>query len=195
MEKDKIREKILKTRKGLSNKMVASNSQKILKKLFGIAEFHRAKKVMFYLSFDNEIDTHWMIEKSLKLKKQIFLPKVVKSRIIAVPLGGIKNLKNLVLGKFGIYEPRTIDKLYCVKSGESQTMKYMDVVIVPGVAFDKNCNRLGFGKGYFDRFLKTQKAIKIGLAHSFQMVKKIPVSKSDVPMNLVITEKQILKGG
>ncbi|MFH1540881.1 MAG: 5-formyltetrahydrofolate cyclo-ligase [Elusimicrobiota bacterium] len=66
-------------------------------------------------------------------------------------------------------------------------------MIVPGVAYDEKCNRLGFGKGYFDRFLKTKKVMKIGLAHSFQIVKKISVSKNDIPMDFVITEKDIFK--
>ena len=65
----------------------------------------------------------------------------------------------------------------------------LDVIIVPGVAFDKNCNRIGFGKGYFDRFLKTQKATTIGLAHNFQIVKKIQAKKFDVPTDFVITER------
>lgn len=184
-EKERIRKKILGIRKKIWEKTADANSDKILKKLFRMKEFCQAKKVMFYSSFGNEVNTGKMIKKSLELKKQVFLPKVVKSEIVPVQ---IKNLRKLVFGEFGILEPRTTNY-------EPRTTNYMDVIIVPGVAYDKNCNRIGFGKGYFDRFLRVQKAIKIGLAHSFQIVKKIPVSKKDVPTDLVITEKNIFKRG
>ncbi|MDO8734306.1 MAG: 5-formyltetrahydrofolate cyclo-ligase [Elusimicrobiota bacterium] len=184
-EKERIRKKILGIRKKIWEKTADANSAKILKKLFRMKEFCQAKKVMFYSSFGNEIDTGRMIERSLKLKKYVFLPKILKNKIVPVQ---IENLKELVLGKFGILEPiRTMNG--CRGTTD------LDVIIVPGVAFDKNCNRIGFGKGYFDRFLKTQKAVKMGLAHNFQIVKKIPVGKFDVPTDLVITEKNIFKRG
>lgn len=183
MEKNKTRKKIIKIRESVGGKAVNSNSRKILKKLFQTAEFCQAKKVMFYSSFGNEVSTEKMIEKSLKLKKRVFLPKILKGKIVPVQ---IDNPKELVLGKFGILEPSGMMKRRRVPSD-------LDVIIVPGVAFDKNCNRIGFGKGYFDRFLKTQKAIKIGIAHGFQIIKQIPVEKFDVPADLVITEKNIFK--
>ncbi len=192
-EKERIRKKIVRIRKKIRKKTADANSDKILKKLFRMIEFCQAKKVMFYSSFGNEINTEKMIKKSLELKKQVFLPKILKDKIVPVRISvqggfasGEKNLKELVLGKFGILEPRTTD--YGLR-----TTDYIDVIIVPGVAYDKNCNRIGFGKGYFDRFLRVQKAIKIGLAHSFQIVKKIPEEKFDVPTDLVITEKNIFK--
>ncbi len=195
MKKEITRKKILEIRKKINKKTVILNSHKILKKLFRMKKFCQAKKVMFYSSFGNEVNTEKMIKNSLELKKQVFLPKILKGKIVPVQ---IKNLKELVLGKFGILEP-----IGTMNGCRGTT--YLDVIIVPGVAFDKNCNRIGFGKGYFDRFLRVQKAInpalpkricsksgvKIGLAHNFQIVKKIPVSKNDVPTDLVITEKNI----
>ncbi|MBI5574619.1 MAG: 5-formyltetrahydrofolate cyclo-ligase [Elusimicrobia bacterium] len=182
-EKERIRKKILGIRKKIGKKTADANSIEILKKLFRMKEFCQAKKVMFYSSFGNEVNTEKMIKKSLELKKQVFLPKILRGKIIPVQ---IENLKDLVRGRFGIPEPRNMNY-------ELRTMNSLDVIIVPVVAFDKNCNRIGFGKGYFDRFLKTQKAIKIGIAYNFQIVKKIPVSKKDVPTDLVITEKNIFK--
>lgn len=178
-EKARIRKKILKIRKKIGKKTVDANSAEILDKLFRLREFCRAKKVMFYSSFANEVSTTKMIEKSLELKKQIFLPKILKDKIVPVQ---IYNLKELVLGKFGILEPSAAMNRRFAPAD-------LDVIIVPGVAFDKNCNRIGFGKGYFDRFLKTQKATTIGLAHNFQIVKKIQAKKFDVPTDFVITER------
>ena len=71
----------------------------------------------------------------------------------------------------------------------------LDLVIVPGIAFDKKGHRIGYGYGYYDRFLKTikKKAVKIGLAFDFQLIESIPEEEHDVPMNIVVTDKEILR--
>jgi len=185
MKKNTLRKRLLGRRNKIKRKTVASNSREILRNLFGIKEFLSAKKVMFYSAFGGEVETAGMIEKSLRLRKRVFVPKVVGNSIKGIE---IKNLENMVLGKYGILEPKT-------KRAGRRVSGLIDVLVVPGVVFDVNCNRIGFGRGYFDRFLKKQKGFKIGLAHDFQMVKKIPVSGSDVPMDFVITEKHIFKRG
>lgn len=95
-------------------------------------------------------------------------------------------LKNLQKGRFGILEPKNKIRL--------KSFSKIAAVIVPGIAFDKKGNRLGFGKGYFDKFLKKIKsdALKIGLAFSFQVLKKIPTTKNDIKMDFIITEKEII---
>ncbi|MEW6556960.1 MAG: 5-formyltetrahydrofolate cyclo-ligase [Elusimicrobiota bacterium] len=190
MQKVSIRKKILKIRDKLSKKTIEKNSKKILNNLFSVKEFQKAKKIMFYSAFRNEIETSEMIKKTLELKKQVFLPKVVKNKIVPAQ---IKNLKQLVPGKFGILEPQATRPTLLRGCPEPQDTSQLDIVIVPGIAFDKNCNRLGFGRGYFDRLLRKQTVLKIGLAHNFQIVRSIPVSKNDVVMDIVITEKQIFK--
>lgn len=183
MKKAEIRKKILKLRKMLGKKAVAVNSVKIMKKLLKLDEFQKAKKIMFYSDFKNEAATGRMINKALGLKKQVFLPKIVKNKIVPVR---IKNLKDMVSGKFEILEPKTMNY-------EPRTMNHIDVVVVPGVVFDRNCRRVGWGKGYYDSFLGNTEATKIGIAHSFQVVKKVPAGKNDVPMDFVITEKEIFE--
>ncbi|MDD5686241.1 MAG: 5-formyltetrahydrofolate cyclo-ligase [Elusimicrobia bacterium] len=183
MNKQDIRKKILAIREEINKKEVDVNSEKILKKLFKLREFCDARRVSFYVSFKNEVDTRKMIESSLKLKKDVFLPKIVKNKLMLVK---IKDLKNLVSGKYGILEPET-------KGNNLKNNFNLDAVIVPGVVFDKQCNRIGFGKGYFDKFLKNISTVKIGLSHSFQVLKRIPVSEKDVPMDFVITEKRIFR--
>ncbi|OGS43475.1 MAG: 5-formyltetrahydrofolate cyclo-ligase [Elusimicrobia bacterium RIFOXYD2_FULL_34_15] len=182
MNKKEIREKKIAIRKVVCEEIVWKNSKKIFEKICSLKEFKKAKKIMFYLPFQNEVDTKKMIEKAFKLHKEVFFPKIIKDRVVAIK---VKNLSNLVQGKYGILEPET--KVY-----NSKAVDFLDVVIVPGVVFDKKCNRVGFGKGYFDKFLKKNKnSKKVGLAHSFQIVDNISVSKRDVPMDIVITEKQI----
>lgn len=87
-------------------------------------------------------------------------------------------------GAYGILEPKTVRK-----ADENN----IDVILVPGLAFDRNGGRMGFGKGYYDRLLESSKAVKIGLCYDFQILEKIPTESHDVPMNFVITEKEILE--
>ena len=91
----------------------------------------------------------------------------------------------LVINKFGIPEP------------VSNKIVYPDILLVPLVAFDKKLNRIGYGGGFYDRYLKRLKRIKkivtIGLAYSFQKVKKIPINKHDIKLNYILTEKELQK--
>ncbi|HAM38741.1 MAG: 5-formyltetrahydrofolate cyclo-ligase [Elusimicrobia bacterium RIFOXYC2_FULL_34_12] len=183
MNKKDIRTKVLAIRKCIGKEIVCKNSKRILKKLFQLGEFRKAKKIVFYASFNNEVDTWLMIEKALKLNKEVFLPKIKNGKIIPVK---VKNLNNLACGKYGILEPINGDS-------KKISIKYFDMIIVPGVVFDKNCNRIGFGKGYFDNFLSNIEAVKIGLGYGFQVIEHIPVTDKDVPMDRVITEKQIIR--
>ena len=87
-------------------------------------------------------------------------------------------------GKFGIPEPMELMKV---------SYKSIDAVIVPGVAFDKNGYRIGFGFGHYDKFLKkTPHAVKIGLAFEFQIVDSVPKEEHDVPVDFIITEKRVI---
>ena len=181
MNKDKLRKKILAVRDRISKAKAADNSRKIFEKLAGLKEFANAKKIMFYSSFRNEVETFRMIEKTLKIRKKVYLPNVVGDKM---EVSRITSLRNLSEGSFGILEPK-VKKKYL--------SEIFDIVIVPGVVFDKRCNRIGWGKGYFDRFLKDANAVKIGLAHSLQVVDKIDCDKNDVPMDYLITEKKILR--
>ncbi|MBN1383957.1 MAG: 5-formyltetrahydrofolate cyclo-ligase [Elusimicrobia bacterium] len=210
MEKAEIRKRILKLRERLSRKTVLGNSANILKKLLKLEEFQNAEKIMFYLDFKNEVVTNRMINKAFGLKKQVFVPRVVNNKLVPVQIG---NLKNMVLGKFGILEPSVIrplrlsrkagrnsrfseaSHLSSARSAEAETRRVigdMDVVIVPGVVFDRKCNRVGWGKGYYDRFLRNINVTKIGLAHGFQVVNRISAKKNDVSMDFVVTEKEVL---
>lgn len=193
MEKAEIRKKILEIRKKLGKKTVAANSIEILKKLLRLVEFQKAKKIMFYSDFKNEVATGKMVNKTLSLGKQVFMPKIVRNKIVP---SRIENLKDMVLGKFGIHEPKSNFYMPAppkFKRGEPYAICDIDVVVVPGVVFDGKCRRVGWGKGYYDSFLRNTRVTKIGIAHSLQVVKNVPAGKNDVPMDFVITEKEIFK--
>ncbi|MCK9603277.1 MAG: 5-formyltetrahydrofolate cyclo-ligase [Candidatus Omnitrophica bacterium] len=164
----------LKTQKERERKL---KSRLIREKLFKTLVFRRAKVIMFYIAFNGEVDTKEMIKEAQKLGKIIVVPVCRKDRVIRACFLGDQT--KLARGPYGISEP-------AVK--ESIDLRYLDLVITPGVAFDKQGNRLGRGKGYYDRFLKKlhRKTTSIGLAFDFQILPSVPTAMHDVAVDRVI---------
>ncbi len=158
-----------------------AKSQLIEVKLFELEAIKKAKTILFYASLPGEVNTFAMITKAIELKKHICLPAVVKNQKKMIPTL-TKNLTNLENGHYGILEPRHDASL-------EVTLKEIDAVIVPGLAFDKSCNRLGRGAGYYDRFLATlpDATVTVGLAFDFQLIDRLPVEEHDVPLSVIVT--------
>jgi len=156
--------------RGNKNRLIGS-------KLFRSKIFRKAKTVMFYIAFDGEVDTQEMINKAQKLGKRVVVPVCRKDRTMRPCI--LHEGAKLKKGLYGIGEPT--DKEYV-------SLDTIDLVIVPAVAFDKKGNRLGRGKGYYDRFLKElpQGKISIGLAFDFQILPRIPVTAMDMPVQKTI---------
>lgn len=155
-------------------------SQRILTRLMKTREYRKARKIFTYISLPAEVQTDELIQKSLALRKRVFVP-AIDPRKKEIFIFEIRNMKSdLKKGHFGILEP--------VKKCPGRTDK-LDLVVVPGLGFDCKGGRLGRGEGYFDRFLsRTAKAPKIGLAFREQLVRKIPLSFHDIPVDHVITD-------
>lgn len=192
-KKRKIRQEFLKKRNNLSQDEIKSKSEKIEKELFSLPEFQRAKTVMFYVSFRSEVETEKMTRNALKLKKKIVIPVVHGEKIV---VSEIKNLKKeLTKGSFGIKEPKK-------EFRRRVNQKEIDLVVVPGVVFDKRGGRLGYGRGYYDRFLRSKSIISrmshsrqcalIGLAFDLQIARKIPLVKGDMKVDKIVTESGIV---
>ncbi len=186
--KQKLKDKVSEKREALSNGEVKEKSSKIRENLFSLPELKDAKNVLFYVSFNNEVNTIGMIKELLiNGEKNIIVPFVEKGNPI-LQLSGLKDFNELEPKTYGILEPK-----------EGKIKKFninnLDLVIVPGVAFDKSGHRIGYGFGYYDRFLKklSKDAIKIGLCYDFQLIDKIPEEKHDVPMDIVVTERKVFK--
>ena len=155
-------------------------SRRILGKLMKLREYRKARRIFTYISLPSEVQTTELIKKSLLLKKRVFVPAihVRKKEISIFEIWSMKS--DLKRGPFGIPEP--------VKRRPGKPEK-LELVVIPGLGFDKKGGRLGRGEGYFDRFLRrTAKAPKIGLAFREQIVRKIPVLAHDIPMNRIITD-------
>lgn len=180
--KHKIR-KHIKTIISSYSELEKSRKSGIIKnKLFNEEAFKKARVVMFYVSLKDEVDTYPMIDEALKTGKRICVPVILKEekKLIA---GEIHNrIKDLESQHFGIYQPRQ-DRVKEVPLDD------INLVVVPGVAFDKKNIRLGRGHGYYDRFLsglpKTTKTI--GLAFDFQVVEDLPQDPHDIPVWKTIT--------
>ena len=134
-----------------------------------------------YYPYNYEVDVMKILEKFEKLNYKITLPKISKNSEMNFFEWSTKN--PLTINKFGIPEPI------------STKIKHPDILLVPLVAFDKSFNRIGYGGGYYDRYIKKirkiKKIITIGLAYSFQKVKKIQTNKYDTKLDFIITEKKI----
>ncbi|OQA91982.1 MAG: putative 5-formyltetrahydrofolate cyclo-ligase [Elusimicrobia bacterium ADurb.Bin231] len=171
---------MLALRRALTPKEVERKSSKICKNFFLLPEVSSAKSVMMYVSFDNEVNTFGIIGELLKKKKKVCVPRISGKSIVAAPL---TDLNDLVKGRFGILVPgKVTDRHIC-----------HELVVIPGIAFDFNGSRIGFGYGYYDGFLKNFKGFKIGLAYDFQMSENLKQSKYDIAMDSVVTENKIFR--
>jgi 5-formyltetrahydrofolate cyclo-ligase len=188
--KQTLKQKILQKRKSLSKEKITEKSRLIRKNLYSLEEFKKAKNILFYVSFGNEVGTRKTIKDLLaKKEKKVIVPYVLKNYPI-LQVSELKDFNWLEPKTFGIPEPK---ELYIREFSH----KKLDLVIIPGIVFDKKGYRIGYGHGYYDRFLKTlnKNVKKVGLAFELQLVDEIPEEKHDVPVDIVVTEKRVLKCG
>ena len=178
MKKSVIRKKILKIRKNNKTQYSKIEFKNILKILNKINT--KNKIVGGYSPFNYEIDIIEILEKFEKLNYKISLPRINKNSKMDFLLWS--TIEPLSINKYGIPEPT------------SNKIINPSILLIPLVAFDKYNNRIGYGGGYYDRYLmkkkKNKKIITIGLAYSFQKVKKIPTTKHDIKLDFIITDKQ-----
>lgn len=172
MDKKSLRELVKEKRAKLSQNYVNESSEKIWDNLYNKDIFKNSKVILSYMSFKNEVDTSSFNENVIKSGRILLLPRVKNSCEMEI----IKYSGKFSINKFGIKEP--IGEVY---KGN------IDIVIVPGVVFDKNGNRIGFGKGYYDRFFeKYKKVVKIAPLYEFQLFDSIPSEKHDILMDILL---------
>ncbi|MFA5166972.1 MAG: 5-formyltetrahydrofolate cyclo-ligase [Candidatus Omnitrophota bacterium] len=178
-DKTFLRKTLLKKIKSIPLLSRHVKSRRILRKLSREPVFKRAEHVAFYYGIAPEVETKLFLRRVLKDKK-IYLPRIDPEK--SLTLCRVRSLsKDLKKGTYNIMEP----KAFCEKRPVSQ----MDIIITPGVAFDKSGGRLGRGGGYYDRlFRKAGKVVKIGLCFREQIVKKVPMKAHDVRVDRVITD-------
>lgn len=177
MEKNEIRRKI----KGLKSMLLAKEQQEAAEQVFSFLEktaaFLMADRILMYHSLPDELSTRKFLDK-WHARKKFYLPRVNGVNLDILPY----DESRLELGAFHIEEPT---------GDNTVSPEEIELVVVPAVAYDRQGNRLGRGKGFYDRLLATTRATKIGVAYEFQIVDEIPCEPHDVKMDMVISQSGI----
>lgn len=184
-KKSEIRDRVLRARDLLPSEERRKKSLEIAARLSFLNEFRQAKTILVYYSFRSEVETEELIRLLLKEEKTVALP-LVKQK--ALSFYEIRDLdRDLKPGRFGIKEP-------VEERARALTPERIDLVILPGVAFDTEGHRLGWGAGYYDRFLKSlhEKVPLIALAFELQVVERIPAEPHDIAIDRIVTEKRVI---
>lgn len=186
--KEELREKYFEKRQNLSDEFIKNKSEEIINKLVEYVQEHNYNDIMIFVSFRNEVDTHGLIKKWLKDKeKTIYVPYIDKD-LDEMKVSKIQNyIKDLKPGVFDILEPREELK-------GNTSIKNIELIIVPGLIFSKQGYRIGYGGGYYDKFLSKVKPTvdKIGITCSDFIVDDLPVDKHDLPVDKIITDQEII---
>jgi len=179
-EKEKIRQKMLEQLKNMDKEEKERRNARIREKLFSYDRFKRASIVMSYVSKGYEVDTWEIIKRSLEMGKKVAVPFILKEGRLILP-SLILDPKELIPGPFGVCQPHP-DNL------RQLNLNQIEIILVPGLAFDRQGNRLGHGQGYFDRFLKKipPNIHTIGLAYEFQILNTLPFGPEDIPVSTLI---------
>jgi 5-formyltetrahydrofolate cyclo-ligase len=169
---------MLERRNRLNHQEIAKRSKTIQEFVINSKEFQPAKVVGAYFAFGSEVTTELIIEYSKILGKKIALPRVEEDRITFYELS---STKSLIKSRFGVMEPTPYEQI-----------DEINILVVPGIAFDKKGNRLGYGKGFYDRLLSGKRTFfSIGLAYSFQLLENLPHDKHDKRLDAIASEDGI----
>jgi len=172
-EKSIIRQKIRQKKGLIADAEKEKQVSLVFEKIEALPEFINAETIMMYWSMPDELSTHNFIIKWSK-KKQILLPVVKDDVMLVKPF---LSKEELTQGSYGIWEP----------SVQNEFVNKIDLVIVPGIAFDKFKCRLGRGKGYYDRYFMINRITKIGIGYDFQLLDRVPTTQTDIKMDMIIT--------
>lgn len=152
----------------------------IYNKVINSIEYKDAANIFVYVSYKSEVDTHKIISKAIVDGKRVFVPKVISNEegMEALEIKGLHDFKK---GSYGILEPMGSDYV---------KPQIIDLILVPGLAFDKKGGRIGYGGGFYDRYMKStsKSTVKIGICYDFQMVEEVTMDFNDVLVDKVITD-------
>lgn len=182
-EKNLIRKQMKQLRADMTRTERFEKSMQIFEKLITVPEFKRADRIYTYVSMDNEIDTIMLIDYSLSLEKRVFVPRVSGKDMEFYEISDISELNP---GYRGIYEPDI--------NGKEPDYSRTGFMCMPGLAFDRSYNRIGYGGGFYDRYLSVEnKLYKAALAYEAQLLESIPAQDGDVRPDMIVTEENIYR--
>ncbi len=172
-EKREIRKRVAEAKKGYNPSVAIESSRSIFEAVEQLPEFQASRTILAYWSLPDEVNTHSFIRKWYK-NKTILLPLVAGNDLELRLFTGMDCL--VPQSPLGIPEP---------VNSVPFSIEAVDMVVVPGVAFDTNMNRMGRGKGYYDKLLAGRDIFKVGVCFSFQMIERLPTEEFDVKMDRV----------
>ena len=182
-EKNLIRKQMKQLRADMTRTERFEKSMQIFEQLITVPGFKRADRIYTYVSMDNEIDTIMLIDYSLSLEKRVFVPRVSGKDMEFYEISDISELNP---GYRGIYEPDI--------NGKEPDYSRTGFMCMPGLAFDKSHNRIGYGGGFYDRYLSVEnKLYKAALAYEAQLLESIPAQDGDVRPDMIVTEENIYR--
>lgn len=184
MSKDNTRKRIALIRNYMGNKLNYSLSDEITQRVLESKEYRNAKTILFYTSFGSEVSTNKLIQQSLNDDKITLLPRILSKEKTIKALKITNTTTQIQTGHFKIKEP--------IDSCPEFTKNQIDMIIVPGIAFGEHGERLGYGVGYYDRYLKNCTGKFIGLAFEQQITDKIIPKPHDILMHTIITNKRTI---
>lgn len=180
--KNDLRKQVLTARDRLAPGERTAKSREIGERLFALPEFGTARTVLFFASFRSEVETVPMIRRALAEGKRVVLPKVAGAELELFEIADYA--EDVAPGAWGIPEP---------KSARPVKLADIDLVVVPGAAFDLHGNRIGYGAGFYDKLLPGFRGLTAALAFELQIIASVPASAHDVPVKKIVTETRIVK--
>jgi len=184
-EKKEIRKNILAIRNALPQEKIESMSKIICDRFTSLDRVNRCSSLMIFLSFGSEVKADYIIRWAWKHEKRVMAP-LCKPGTRGLDIFAIETFDDVEPGYFGIREPK---RALLQPAGKQE----IDLVVVPAVAFDRRGYRIGYGGGYYDRFLADMDALKIGLAFSCQIIPEAPINKYDKAVDGIVTEDEYIK--
>ena len=187
MNKKDLRKKMLIKRSKLSKEDRNIRSKIITNSLYETEYYKKADTIMAFITFASEINTRYIIEDSIKLGKSIVIPVTVPETK-ELKVSKLLNYSELELGHYNILTPKE-EYLRFINPST------IDLILVPGLIFAENGYRIGYGGGYYDRFLSklNHKVTKLGICFDLQVENTVPTNQYDIPVDFILTEKRLIK--
>ena len=185
-EKACIRQEMIAMRRNQSAAESEDKGRSIQRRLLSLPEYQGARLVHSFVSMPGEIDTRGLIEAALSSGRRVAVPVVTKGRrdLLHAEIAALSDLRPE--GTWGLYQPPP-ERIRPIAPSE------IDLVVVPGLVFDPAGNRVGFGAGYYDRFLRGIHAPKVAVAYAFQVFPEVPTTAQDVAVDLIVTEEKVYR--
>lgn len=182
MPKRTLRAQALARRKGIGSEEAAILSRGVQERFLALPEFRHARSLALYAAIHKEVETFLVAKEAFRLGKRVVFPAAVGD---ALDFREVSDLAELQVGRFGILEP----------PGESRAPGTLDLIVVPGIGFDREGRRLGYGKGFYDRALHQLEGTGrlVGFCYEFQLLPEIFGEPHDVVMDLIVTEQRVVR--